>query len=143
MAPQPKSKSLIAALPARRTRARSTTGAGITGAGSGALLLHILKGYQDQIWAQSLLYLAPSISLMISAGILWLRAQLDEYVRRKLQAQKHKERFRRFDDAEKIFLGVLSNPNASADSREKARNALSKLNDYRTEVGLEIAKQTI
>jgi hypothetical protein len=142
MVPQPKPKSIGAGLRARQTRNRSTTGAGVTGAGCGALLLHVLKAYQDRLWAQTLLYLAPSISLIVSAGVLWFRAQLREYTQRKLQTQKYKDLFRHFEEAEKIIEDVLNNPKATPSNKAKAEKALSELNDLRTETGLEIAKQT-
>jgi hypothetical protein len=100
-----------------------------------------LNGYRNQAWAQILLYFAPSVSLAISACVLWLRAQLDDYLQSKLQEQKEKRQLKKFDKAERIFLAILADDNASTQSKEKARKALTKLNDLRTEQALAIAKQ--
>ena len=143
MGPRPRPKQAVRTdLSVRTARLRSRTGAGVTGAGSGALFLHLLKGYQDHAWAQILLYLAPSLSLAVSAGVLWLRAQLDEYVRRKLRNQKQKGQLERFEKAKKIFLDVIEDQNASMDSKEEARQALSRLHTLKTKIGLEIAEQS-
>src|SRR6516162_9634514 len=113
MTPKPKSRVTSTARP------RSRTGAGVTGAGSGALLVHVLNGYRNQAWAQILLYLAPSVSLAISACVLWLRAQLDDYLQSKLQEQKGKRQLKKLDKAEKICLAILADDNASTQSKEK------------------------
>jgi len=107
---------------AKTTRRRSSTGAGMTGAGCGAFILYILKGYQERPWAKALLYLAPSLSFVISAAVLWLRAQVDEYV------------------AKRILHDVLEDPNANEQIKEDARKALQELSKRKIAVALQIIR---
>jgi len=111
-----------------RNTGRYRAGAGVAGAGAGALLVHILKvdAHSNEAWAQMLLYLSPSISLAVSAAVLWLRSQLESY-------GAIKAREREFDRNRKRIKAYLAQVDLSETNRTQGLKALDELDRLQLE----------
>jgi len=141
MAPRIKPKAKLpgmAELSPTTTRVRSRAGASGIGAGTGSLLLHILKNFPETQWKQLLVDCVPWLSLAITAGLVWLLTQFNQYVRLK----KEKAQLLRWDRGEKYTLGILNDPNASEERKAEARKLLDELQVLRTELARKVIHQT-
>lgn len=113
-------------------------GANATGAGSGAVLLYVLRSFpDDRPWKQVLLYFAPAFSLAVRRGVLWAVAVLGEYVRRKWNDQQRLWDYERekaqLDRDEKELRELSARPSLSVKSREEIAKTLTDIEARRLE----------
>ncbi|HEY4562031.1 MAG TPA: hypothetical protein VIJ36_03575, partial [Thermoanaerobaculia bacterium] len=84
------------------------------------------------VWARLLMYLAPSISLAITAGMVWLVDLFDEYLANKRNLIK-------YHYALSIADEVLNNENSGPAEKEEAR----RLREAATKNRLSFAHQQL
>jgi hypothetical protein len=116
----------------------ASIGASATGAGSGAVLLYVLKSFpDDRPWKQLLLYCAPTVSLAVRRAVLWLVAVLGEYVSRKLEYQQkvfaYKSAMAQLNRKEQELHNLEARGDLSAAARERIVKELEKINEIRIE----------
>jgi hypothetical protein len=106
-----------------QTRASATA----TGAGSGAFLLSILQSHvqaQGELWVKVLIYLTPTVSFAITAGLNWFLQQFDAYLVKLDQERKYHQAIR---EAQR----TLSDAAASAESKVLAQELMDEAHRYR------------
>lgn len=89
--------------------------AGLSGAGSGTLLLALARNLSDQHWYKSwAVLIAPSVSVTITAGLTWCNHRREERLKRE-------EIRARLDEAMQAAQDVIDDPHASEQEKQRAR----------------------
>jgi len=95
----------------------------MTGAGGGAFLVAILE-HRTEVWARLLLYLAPSLSLALTAGLTWLLNQFDEYLELIRE-------MRPYYDARRAARQIQRDKSSTVAMREDASKLIEEAVQYR------------
>jgi hypothetical protein len=99
----------------------SRAGAGFAGAGGGTLLAVLAAHLPDNDAAKPwLLYLAPSVSIVLSAVWIWVQVQIANRFR-------DKEVHQLFERARGTLQEALENPNTSPEHRQTLQKQLEEL----------------
>jgi hypothetical protein len=107
--------------PVKPDQVESKTGAGFAGAGGGTLVAVIASGLEESNpLKHSLLYAAPSLSILLSAAWIWAQVAIANYFR-------DKEVQLLVGSAKSALESALKNPNTSIEHKEKIRKELEQL----------------
>lgn len=109
------------------SRRVSTAGSKMAGAGGGTLFLLAAKSLPERyVWKNLLIYLAPSVSIACSGGLVWLKQKLAE---RRKQGM--------FDRAQRTLEAALDDTRTSSEHKEQLRKDLEKLQSVRVKAELD------
>jgi hypothetical protein len=122
-----------------RTKAAgaSRAGASLAGAGGGTLLVLLARALPDgSPWKPWATLLAPTLSVTMSAALLWLTATVNTYFR-----IKRKDWF--LNRIQANLEKALDNPRTSAEHKDKLRKHLEELEIAKTEADLQLIKRDL
>ncbi len=113
----------------------SAIGGGVTGAGSGTLVVIIANGLpQDSPYKAVLLHSAPTVSVIIGTVTTYLISWLKQYLARK-------ELEDAFSDAKNHMVEMLKNPETSDGHKNNIRQKLEQLESVTVESKLSAVKK--
>ena len=112
--------------------ARSRTGPGMAGAGSGTAFLALARSLPEKygMAKQLAIYLAPTISVFTAAIVVWLRETLLRYMD---EARKNRD----FDSVQKQLEEIRENKHTSPEEKERITRKLADLQVLRANAVLE------
>jgi hypothetical protein len=115
----------------------SKASAGLAGVGGGTLLVLLARQLPDsnpyKAWA---LLLAPSLSVTLSAALLWFQSILRTYLKLKRNDWV-------FQRVRTTLENFLSNPHTSAEHKERIRQQLEQLEMVKTNTELQLVSEDL
>jgi hypothetical protein len=104
----------------------------LAGAGGGTLLILLARQLaESNPYKPYALLLAPSLSVLITTGLLWLRGTLRTYYELKSKDWL-------FNRVQSTFEKCLDNPRTSVEHKEKLRKQLEELETARAKADLQL-----
>jgi hypothetical protein len=103
------------------TIAAAGTAAGISGAGSGTLLIALVRNLSDSSAYKSwMTIIAPTVSVIVTAIVAWTGYQANEYFKRKRIRDA-------FEEAMKAAQDIIDSDTATKRAKDQARANQSRL----------------
>ncbi len=95
---------------------------GVVGAGGGTLLVLLANNIpDDNPWKSWLVIIAPTASVVLAAGMSWVRRQIEEALQRRAKTAL-------INRARKTLQDGITDPNTSEETRAQLRADLEELN---------------